>query len=146
LANEEEVELGAKAAETIVNKAAKEGFEEADRVAEDAAAAGAKDATPGKAPVRGPGSGPDIANDLDGLPKGKQPHVRTVGTEDELDSLYSKWSEGGNDITPKGYNGKLVELPDGSIVGLRNASKSGGATIDIKLPNGTVQKVHIDGP
>jgi hypothetical protein len=145
LANEEEIELGAKAAETVIEKATKEGFQEAERGAEDVAAAGAKDA--GKVPVRNaPAGGPDIAKDLDGLPGGKQPHVRTVGTEDELQSLYGKWSEGGTDVTPRGYNGKLVRLPDGTIVGLRNASKSGGATIDIKLPDGTVQKVHIDGP
>jgi hypothetical protein len=92
-----------------------------------------------------PGCGPDIAGDVSGLPKGLQSHVRTVGTEDELQRLYGKWSEGGIDITPNGYNGRMVQLPDGTIVGLRSASKSGGGTIDIKFPDGTFQKVHIDG-
>jgi len=92
------------------------------------------------------GCGQNIENDLNGLPTGKQSHVRTVRTEDQLEGLYDKWSEGGTDITPTGYNGEMVRLPDGTIVGLRSASKSGGATIDIKLPDGTVQKVHIDGP
>jgi hypothetical protein len=45
LADEEEVELAAKAGEAIVEKAAKEGFHEAEQVTEDVAAAGAKDAT-----------------------------------------------------------------------------------------------------
>lgn len=45
MADEEEVELAAKAGEAIVEKAAKEGFTEAEQVAEDVAAAGAKDAT-----------------------------------------------------------------------------------------------------
>lgn len=44
MADEEEVELAAKAGEAIVEKAAKEGFHEAEQVAEDVAAAGAKDA------------------------------------------------------------------------------------------------------
>jgi hypothetical protein len=44
LGDEEEVELAAKAAETVIGKAAKEGFQEADKVVEDAAAAGTKDA------------------------------------------------------------------------------------------------------
>lgn len=35
--------------------------------------------------------------------------------------------------------------PNGTRIGLRDASKSGGRTIDIKLPDGTTRKVHIDG-
>jgi hypothetical protein len=90
--------------------------------------------------------GTSVAGDLGGLPVGKQSYVRTVGSESELRVLYNKWSQGGTDITPNGYNGSMVRLPDGTIVGWRNASKSGGATIDIQLPGGSVQKVHIDGP
>ena len=87
--------------------------------------------------------GPDIATDLGDLAAGQQAHVRIVSTEEELRNLFDKWSEGGADITPGSYDGKMVQLSDGTIVGLRNSSRSGGATIDIKLPNGSVQKVHI---
>jgi hypothetical protein len=103
----------------------------------------------GQTPVLVHNTGPcgtDIAGDMGGLPTGKQPHVRTVGSETELQGLYNKWSQGGTDITPKSYDGRMVELPDGTTVGWRNASKSGGATIDIRLPGGTEMKVHIDGP
>lgn len=48
-------------------------------------------------------------------------------------------------LSRSGYKGLWVELPDGTRVGLREASKSGGRTIDIKLPDGTVQKVHVGG-
>ena len=41
------------------------------------------------------------------------------------------------------YPGKFVELPDGTQVGLRSASRSGGATIDVFKPDGTYIKVHL---
>jgi hypothetical protein len=37
----------------------------------------------------------------------------------------------------------MVELPDGTKVGLRDVSRSGGKTIDIVLPDGKVIKVHV---
>ncbi len=42
-----------------------------------------------------------------------------------------------------GYPGKWVELRDGTRVGIREGSKSGGAAIDIRRPDGSIQKVHI---
>jgi hypothetical protein len=79
------------------------------------------------------------------LPKGRSSGVRTVGTDSELGDLYGTLSRGGTPVEVPGYKGSWVELPDGTRVGLREASKSGGRTIDIKLPDGTVQKVHVSG-
>lgn len=87
----------------------------------------------------------DVADLLDGLPKGKNTGVRTVGTDQELADLYGTLSRGGTPVEVPGYKGSWKELPDGTRVGLRDASKSGGRTIDIKLPDGTSRKVHIDG-
>jgi hypothetical protein len=38
----------------------------------------------------------------------------------------------------------MVELPDGTRVGLRDYSTSGGKTIDIFMPDKTRVKVHIE--
>ena len=90
----------------------------------------------------GPGS-TSIADDLKGLNPGRQSTVRTVGSEDELRGLYNRWSQGGTDITPTGFNGTRVQLSDGTIVQWRGTSKSGGATIDLNIPGMDPMKVHI---
>lgn len=91
--------------------------------------------------------GTSIGNDLNGLTTGRQPTVRIVTSEDDLRALYNKWSRGGTDITPNGYDGMMVRLPDGTVVGWRKGSTSGGATIDIRFPGVTrPRKVHIGGP
>jgi hypothetical protein len=53
-------------------------------------------------------------------------------------------SAGGKPATPPTYNGTMMELPDGTKVGLRNVSTSGGKTIDIFLPDGKYTRVHIE--
>jgi hypothetical protein len=57
--------------------------------------------------------------------------------------LFGRLSSSGKAVEGTKYPGRLVELPDGTTVGLRAGSKSGGPTIDIKLPDGTLQKVHV---
>jgi hypothetical protein len=103
-------------------------------------------ATPALTQFRPSASGTVITQDIDALPLGRQPHVRTVASESELRALYDAWSRGGVDITPSGYNGTMVRLSDDTIVGWRNSSRSGGATIDVKYPDGTVKKVHVNAP
>jgi len=41
------------------------------------------------------------------------------------------------------YPGQLMELPNDTTIGLREGPKSGGPTIDIKPPDGTLRKVHV---
>ena len=80
---------------------------------------------------------------LRGLPKGRQPNVRTAGSDAELQDVYDTLSRGGTPIEYPGYKGSWIERPDGIRVGLRDASKSGGRAIDIRYPDGTILKVHI---
>ena len=69
--------------------------------------------------------------------------VRVVGNEAELQGLFNEISQGGTTVTGSSYPGTLVRLSDGSLVGLRGASRSGGATIDITGPTGQTLKIHI---
>ena len=87
----------------------------------------------------------DVGEVLKSLPKGRSSGVRTVGSDQELVELYGTLSRGGAHVEVPGYKGSWVELPNGTRVGIRDVSKSGKRTIDIKMPDGTTQKVHIDG-
>jgi hypothetical protein len=90
----------------------------------------------------------DSVNDIiDALPPGNSPGVHVVGTESGLDDLFVEITAGGTEVTGTSYPGILVQLPDGTIIGIRPDSTSGGAgdtTIDIKYPDGSKDKVHID--
>lgn len=86
-----------------------------------------------------------IEDDLGKLPRGNNKRIRTVGTESELRDLFETWKRGGTEITPQDYDGTLVRLPDGTEVGYRHTSTSGGATIDIFFTDGKWRKVHING-
>lgn len=55
----------------------------------------------------------------------------------------SSMSRGGSQLESS-YPGTLVRLPDGTTVGLRGASRSGGPTVDARLPGGQTVKVHVD--
>lgn len=57
---------------------------------------------------------------------------------------YGDLARGGKPVDVPGYPGKWVERPDGTRVGIRQGSRSGGATIDIRLPDGSTQKVHVE--
>lgn len=49
----------------------------------------------------------------------------------------------GGDVIESSYPGKLVRLSDGTTIGIRPTSTSGGPTIDIKLPSGEILKIHV---
>jgi hypothetical protein len=89
----------------------------------------------------------DVARTVDdvmgGLSPGRQAHVRTVSSQAELQSVYDELAGAGTPTQWTGYKGPVVRRPDGIEVGIRQGSKSGGATIDIRLPDGTTKKVHI---
>lgn len=84
-----------------------------------------------------------VTKTLSGLAAGRSTGVRVVGSADELDGLFARLARGGSQVESN-YPGKLVRLPDGTTVGLRGASRSGGPTIDVRLPNGQTIKVHVD--
>ncbi len=86
----------------------------------------------------------DIYNQL---PRGKNKKVRTVGSDAELQSVFDQMTVGGKPLPPEpGYKGIKTELPDGTTIGLRDGSLSGGRTIDIWWPGESRGvKIHIAG-
>ncbi|NUQ79320.1 MAG: hypothetical protein HUU21_37900, partial [Polyangiaceae bacterium] len=80
------------------------------------------------------------------LPPGKNPNIYQVKTPEEMTNLFNELSKGGRNVTPPTYNGSMVELPDGTRLGMRATSASGGPTIDIFPPKGAgpkIIKVHL---
>lgn len=88
-------------------------------------------------------SGRSVDEVLNRLPKGNQSFVRTVPDEGSLQSTFDELTQGGTPTTWKGYDGSVYELPDGTQIGMRDSSTSGGATIDIRNPDGSINKIHI---
>lgn len=86
--------------------------------------------------------GSSIDETLSGLRSGRSPNVYQVDTPEQLQGLFDQLSEGGQPVE-NNYPGELVRLPDGSTVGLRDASKSGGPTIDIAQPGQPPVKIHL---
>ena len=98
---------------------------------------------PASTPVASAGGGaPGVKTVLEGLPAGNNAGVRVVGSADELQAVFGRLSSGGKVVEGSKYPGTLIELGDKTTVGLRAASRSGGPTIDIKLPSGEIWKVH----
>ena len=78
---------------------------------------------------------------------GAGPKVREVASEADLEAYFDALVRNGyTDRTPPGFPGRMVELPDGTIVNWRTRSKSTGAipTVDVNPGNGESFKVHIN--
>jgi hypothetical protein len=81
---------------------------------------------------------------FDTLPDGRNRGVKTVGSELELKGLFNKLADGG-DANLGGYKGVGAILSDGTSINYRTASRSGGATIDIKFQNDKNRyRIHIN--
>ena len=80
---------------------------------------------------------------LSALPKGSNSRVRIVERESALRAVHEELARGGKKASIPGYPGYFVRRPDGTLIGLRQSSKSGGPTIDIRRPNGRREKVHV---
>lgn len=94
-------------------------------------------------PSSGSGSPRPPREVLDEMPPGRNPGVRTAGNDSELQVAYDQMARGGEVIRRPGYRGEWVRQPDGTEIGLRESSSSGGRTIDVRHPDGTTEKVHI---
>lgn len=72
-----------------------------------------------------PGNGPDVQV-IDG--KGIK------GAEGLFGELTD--GKGGKDVTPSGYKGKMIELPNGDRIGIRPTSQNGEPAIDVNMDDG----------
>jgi RHS repeat-associated protein len=82
-----------------------------------------------------------IEDALAGLRPGQSPNVYEVNTPEEMNGLFAQLSKGGQPVESS-YPGSEVQLPDGTRIGLRSTSSSGGPTIDINQ-DGNITKVHL---
>jgi len=74
--------------------------------------------------------------------RGPRTAVRHLhGGEAEAEVLFSRLSKGGIDRTPPDHPGRLVQMPDGGMVGYRPRSRSGPPTIDINMPGISIRKL-----
>lgn len=80
---------------------------------------------------------------VDATVPGRSPPIRQVENEQQLRDLWDALTAEGRAVEDVRYPGQVVELPDGTKVRLREASRSGGPTIDINYPSGDKDKVHI---
>src|SRR3989442_210918 len=65
-------------------------------------------------------------------------------SESEAKRLFEELTQGGTEITPLGYPGALVELPNKrGTIGYRPASKSGPPTIDVIAVDTTGNPIPI---
>jgi uncharacterized protein YukE len=82
--------------------------------------------------------------------QGSGPTVREVQSETELREYFEALTrDGAEDITPPGFSGTMLRLPDGTIVNWRTYSRYTGnvPTVDVRPPRSTNQeffKVHIN--
>ena len=89
-----------------------------------------------------PSAGRSVDEILSGLRVGRASPNLEVDSVEELHAVFDELSAGGTPVH-SGYPGKLVELADGTRVGLRGTSRSGGETIDVFKPDGSYRKVHL---
>ncbi|MFI6957037.1 hypothetical protein ACIBJI_26675 [Nocardia sp. NPDC050408] len=94
-------------------------------------------------------AGPKSASDVESVvnsrtqPGKTEPH-RQMATDDEIRQLYNELTKNGEPMDVGTYPGKGSRLPDGTEIRIRDGSKSGGVTLDIKYPgNPTPVKVHL---
>lgn len=76
-------------------------------------------------------------------PFGKSGQAFNIKSESQLNSLWDKLSSGAKPVQANKYNGQMKQLTDGTRVGLRFESETGGKTIDVFPRNGTPYKIHI---
>jgi hypothetical protein len=90
----------------------------------------------------------DIRRVLDKLPRGSDPRIREVRSQQDLDNLWN-WMRQNGVERPGGYGmvpGEMKDLPDGTIVGRREAADSTKQpALDVRVPgDGGYTKIHIN--
>lgn len=87
----------------------------------------------------------DVHRIVDPLPGGRRGHVKLVPSS-VIRGLFEMLTENSVPAPALGYDGVWRSLEDGTRIGLREGSRSGGATIDIVYPGGEEQKIHVSDP
>ena len=118
------------------------GDDRAQRVIEDARRRGTASGNhPDRLHVAQGRNGP--LPEFEQLPTGRSRGVRTVPDEATLRDLFVRLTHDASPRERRDYDGTWYERPDGIEVGLRNDSRSGGATIDLRYPDDQTRKVHV---
>ena len=77
---------------------------------------------------------------------GENSGVRVLpGGENESRELFDRLTKGGTDITRPGHIGKVIRMPDGSVISYRPRSRSGPPTIDVNVPGLNIRKLKFPG-
>jgi RHS repeat-associated protein len=87
-----------------------------------------------------------IDQELARLEKVPGKKVRVARSAEDLEAIYGRLSRGGEPYGRPTYKGRMVRMPDGSLVGIRNTAKStpGRPTIDIHRADGRQVVIHIE--
>jgi hypothetical protein len=77
---------------------------------------------------------------------GRNAHVRTSGSVDELQYTFNAWTVGAERLAARGPKvPDVYRLPDGGTIQWRTSSGTGGPTIDIFPVSGRMRTVHLAG-
>ena len=96
-------------------------------------------------PALGPARNTDLVLDsFRKLGPGRNAHVRTAGSVDELQDTFNAWTVGAERIASRGPKVPEVHrLPDGGVIQWRTSSGTGGPTIDFFPVSGRQRTVHL---
>jgi hypothetical protein len=68
-----------------------------------------------------------------------------TGGRAEAERSFHELTRGGKDVTPAGYPGQLIELPNGrGTIGYRPTSRSGPPTIDVNAVDAAGHGIPIE--
>ncbi|MEM7455338.1 MAG: hypothetical protein AAF456_13390 [Planctomycetota bacterium] len=98
--------------------------------------------SPGKSMNPEVQSADDVRDRLDMLPPVDPEGTKSVPDQETLGTLFDTFSSGGQ-LVPREYPGILVQLPDGTMIGLRESMIPGNQSIDAFFPDGLNGKVII---
>lgn len=89
-----------------------------------------------------PASAAEVQQMVRSLGRGRSRGVYIVPNAGRVKRIFERLSSGGAPVS-NSYPGPLVRLPDGTIVGMRSTSRSGGPSVDVWLPDGEHIKIHV---
>lgn len=89
----------------------------------------------------------DVHERVDPLPPGKNRGVKVLPNAAAVEALYAELTKNAQPLPPGTYKGEWQVLPDGTRIGFRPDSKSGGPTVEIWNPDGSkMWDVHVGDP